>query len=129
MPPGQKTLKQSAISCSGERVQFAEKACGTRYAELVFLHMVGPAGHVVHFDASGARMVNALFLMLGWHRYGFHKKCIGTHYAELVFFHPLGSAGHIVRSDASGHETSMHYFSCSAGHERIPQKEHRDALC
>jgi hypothetical protein len=27
---------------------------GTRYTKLVFLHMVGSAVHIVHFDASGA---------------------------------------------------------------------------
>jgi hypothetical protein len=31
-----------------ERYGFDKKCDGTRYAELVFLHLVGYAGHVVH---------------------------------------------------------------------------------
>jgi hypothetical protein len=52
--------------------------------------------------SSGARNIDALFLLPGWHRYGFHKKCVGTLYAALVFLHPVGSAGHVVLSSASG---------------------------
>jgi hypothetical protein len=33
----------------------------TCYIELVFLHPVGSAGHVVHSIASGARNINTLF--------------------------------------------------------------------
>jgi hypothetical protein len=32
---------------------FYKKHAGTRYAELVFLHSVGSADHVVHSGASG----------------------------------------------------------------------------
>jgi hypothetical protein len=31
-----------------------KKCAGTRYAELMFLHLSGSAGHVVHSNASGA---------------------------------------------------------------------------
>jgi hypothetical protein len=68
----------------------------------VFLHPVGCAGHVVHFDASGERNVDALFVILGWDWYLFHKKHAGTCYADHVFLRLVGYAGHVVHSDASG---------------------------
>jgi hypothetical protein len=93
--------------------------------ELVFLHVVGSAGHVVHSDVSGAGHTGALFFMLRWDRYGFHKKCIGISYAKLVFLHPVKSVGHVVDYSAFGvtkcipmrlgRETSTYYFSCSGG--------------
>jgi hypothetical protein len=51
-----------------------KKPTGTRYAELVFLHPVGPAGHVVHSGASEARNGYTLFLMLWWDWFGCDKK-------------------------------------------------------
>jgi hypothetical protein len=35
------------------RCGFHKKCTVTRYADLVFLHLVGSAGHVVHFGVSG----------------------------------------------------------------------------
>jgi hypothetical protein len=80
---------------------FHKKHIRTRYAELMFLHPLGFAGHVVHSSASGLWNSRALFFMLRWAQCGFHKKRVGTRYNELLFLHP-GSAGHVVHSGAYG---------------------------
>jgi hypothetical protein len=42
------------FSCGGTGVDYIIKPIGTRYGELVFLHLVGSAGRVVNTGASEA---------------------------------------------------------------------------
>jgi hypothetical protein len=63
-----------------EQYGFDKKCVGRCYAELVILHPVGSAGHVVHSGSSKPRNVIALFLILMLEWYIFDKKHAGTHY-------------------------------------------------
>jgi hypothetical protein len=47
---------------------FHKKCVISRYAELVFLHLVGYGGHIMHHDVSGLQNVDSLFFILGWTR-------------------------------------------------------------
>jgi hypothetical protein len=70
-----------------------KKCMWTRYAELLFLHLVGYAGHVVDSSASRSRNVDAIFFMLGWDQYGSHQKRTGSRYVKLLCFACSGMCG------------------------------------
>jgi hypothetical protein len=50
------------FSFSGGPNAVSIKSVGSRYAELVFLHLVGFAGHVLHFGASVVRNIDAFII-------------------------------------------------------------------
>jgi hypothetical protein len=83
VPPGHE-IEMHYFSCLGGTGAVSIKST-SGYVEHVILQLEGYAGHVMHFGASGARNVNALFFKLMWDPYGFHKKRAETHYAELLF--------------------------------------------
>jgi hypothetical protein len=95
------------------RCSFHKQRNGTRYAELVFLHPVGSAGHLVHSSASGPSNIDTLFLILRQVQYRFHKMRIGTRYAKHLLLHVVGYAGHVVHFGASGARNVDANFSCS----------------
>jgi hypothetical protein len=92
-------------------------------------HPVGSTGQVVHFGASGERIIDTLFFKLRWDRYGFDKKCIGTRYAELLFLHPVRSAGQVVHFGASRERIiDTLFFKLRCDRNGLP-KALQDTLC
>jgi hypothetical protein len=83
------------------RYEFDKKRARTCYAELVFLHLVGSADHVVHSGASGGVKHDHTIFHARVDQYGFDKNRAGTRYAKLVFLHSVGYAGHVVHSRMS----------------------------
>jgi hypothetical protein len=103
------------LSCSDGTGTDSTKSAPAHYTELMFLHPVESMGNVVHSDASGARNIDTLFLLLERDRYEFKKQSDGTEYDKLVFLHLVGSMGDVVHSSESGRKTLTHNFSCSDG--------------
>jgi hypothetical protein len=54
-----------------DRYGFQKKRIESHYVKLVFLHLVGYVGQVVHSCASRTQNVDAPFFMLVWDRYRF----------------------------------------------------------
>jgi hypothetical protein len=78
-----------------DRCGFHKKRAGRRYDQLVFLHLVGSTGHIVHSGVTGRVMSMHYFLSSGELDAVSIKKRSQTRYAELVFLNLVGSTGHI----------------------------------
>jgi hypothetical protein len=55
----------------------------------------------VHYNATGARNIEALFFIPGWDQYRFHKIALENVMIKLVFFYLVGYVGHVVHFVAS----------------------------
>jgi hypothetical protein len=64
---------------------FDKKCVETHYAELVFLHLVRSAGHVVHSGVAGTQNDNTLFFMLRWTRTVLTKDALGHVVLNMYF--------------------------------------------
>jgi hypothetical protein len=53
-PYGPSEINTLFFMLEWDRYALDKRCVRTRYAELVFFHLVGSAGHVLHSDASGA---------------------------------------------------------------------------
>jgi hypothetical protein len=81
---------------------YEKKRTGTHYAELVFLHPVGSAIHMVHFVVFGARNVDPLFSHSGGPSAVSIKGGLGHIMPNLCFCIWWDIRGHVVHCGASG---------------------------
>jgi hypothetical protein len=94
-------------------VRFPKKRTGTRYAELVFLFLVGSVGHAEHCGTSRARNIDALFFLIWWARSGFKKSTPGLVTPNMCFSRHFDLRVTLSIPVRPGRETSTHYFSDS----------------
>jgi hypothetical protein len=94
-------------------VRFPKKCTGTRYAELVFLFLVGSVGHAEHCGISGAPNIDALFFLLWWVQCGFKKSAPGHVTPNMCFSRQCDLRVTLSIPVHPGPETLTHYFSYS----------------
>jgi hypothetical protein len=84
-----------------DRYGFHENCNRTRYVELLFLHPVGSARHVVHSVRPGRETSMYYFSCLAGTSMDLRKSASGHIVPNLCFLHPEGSASNVVHSGAS----------------------------
>jgi hypothetical protein len=115
---------RSTIFCDQvSRCGFHKKHGGTCYSELVLLHLMGSAGHVVHSSAFGPQNIDALFFMFGWTSTDSTKSASEHVTLNFCFLNLVGSVSHVEHSGGSGVAKHRHtIFYAQVGPERIQQK-------
>jgi hypothetical protein len=93
-------------------VRISQKAHQDTLRRTCVLHPVGSVGHVVYCGVSGARIVDALFFLLGWADMN-SIKSVSQHVTPQLFFCSRWDLRVILYiALRPGRETSTHYFSC-----------------
>jgi hypothetical protein len=95
-----------------DQCNFPKKRTGLNYTELVFLHLVGYAGHVVHL---GLETLTHYFSSLGGTGMDMTKIMPGHVTPNLCFYIWWDLWVTYCILVRLGHEASTHYFSCSSG--------------
>jgi hypothetical protein len=103
------------FSCTGRPSVVSIKSIGQQYAELVFLHLMAFAGHIVHSGVCGTQKVEALFFVLACNWYRFYKNMMGHVTPNLCFCICWDLRVTKCISVCPGFKTLSHYFSCSWG--------------
>jgi hypothetical protein len=112
-----------------DQYRFHKKRAGTRYAKLVFLHLVGCAGHIVHSGASTLRNIDALFSCSGGTCTDSTKSASG-HVMPNLCFTSGGICGSRKAVWCVRGEKRLHtIFHAKVGPIQIQQKARQDMLC
>jgi hypothetical protein len=104
------------------RGNFYKKRIEASYAKLVFLHLVGSVGNVVHSSASARETSMHYFACPGGPRVVSIKSALGHVTPNLCFYNRWFLRVTLCILVRLGHEMSMHYFSYLGGPRAVSIK-------